>query len=46
VIVDQLVLCNGRSYYTYAELFAPAGFAVNSQRTATGENAQALTRCT
>jgi hypothetical protein len=45
VVVDRLVLCNGRSYYTYAEFFAPAGFAYNSRSNSTGGNAQALTRC-
>jgi hypothetical protein len=45
MIVEQLVSCNRRPYYTYAELFAPAGYAVNSQRTAIGQNAQALTPC-
>jgi hypothetical protein len=45
VIVDHLVLCNGRSYYTAAELRAPAGFAENTRSTATGESTQALTPC-
>ena len=34
VIVDQLLSCEGRSYYTYAELFAPAGFPSDSRNTA------------
>jgi hypothetical protein len=46
VIIDQLQSCNGRTYYTYAELFAPAGYAYNSESTAMGQNAQALTPCT
>jgi hypothetical protein len=46
VIVDQLISCEGRSYYTYAELFAPAGYAANSELTAMGQNAQAVTPCT
>jgi hypothetical protein len=46
VILDQLISCEGRSYYTYAELFAPAGFAQDSQNTYFGQNARALTRCT
>jgi hypothetical protein len=45
VIVEQLVSCNGRSYYTSAQLFAPAGFAVNSRATGTGLGLQALTPC-
>ncbi len=32
-IVDQLLSCEGRSYYTYSELLAPAGFPSNSQST-------------
>jgi hypothetical protein len=46
VIVDQLISCEGRPYYTYAELFAPAGYAANSERTDVGSNGRALTRCT
>jgi hypothetical protein len=45
VIVDQLLSCNGRYYYTYAELFAPAGFAFNSQDTAVGTSGRAMTPC-
>lgn len=45
VIVDQLVSCEGRSYYSYSELFAPAGFASNSQDTAVGTSGRALTPC-
>jgi hypothetical protein len=45
MIVEKLVSCNGRSYYTYAEHFAPAGYYYNSESTAIGGNAQALTPC-
>jgi hypothetical protein len=34
-----------RFYYTYAEHFAPAGYYYNSESTAIGGNAQALTPC-
>ena len=44
-MVDKLVLCNRRSYYTYAEMFAPAGFAFNSRSSPSGLNGQALTPC-
>jgi hypothetical protein len=36
VIVDQLLSCEGRPYYTYAEMFAPAGFSSNSQDPSVG----------
>jgi hypothetical protein len=45
VVVDQLISCEGRSHYTYAELFAPAGFPSDSQNTSVGENGRALTPC-
>jgi hypothetical protein len=45
VIVDQLLSCEGRPYYTYAELFAPAGFPSNSQDTSVGYSGRALTPC-
>jgi hypothetical protein len=45
VIVDQLLSCGGHSYYTSSELFAPAGFASNSEDTSVGESEQALTPC-
>ena len=45
VIVDQLLSCEGRSYYTYAELFAPAGFPSNSQDTSVGYSGRAPTPC-
>jgi hypothetical protein len=45
VVVDQLRSCNGRSYYTYSELFAPAGFPYNSQETDVATSGQALTPC-
>lgn len=45
VIVDQVISCNGRSYYTYAEMFAPAGFPSDSRNTSVGGNGRALTPC-
>jgi len=45
VIVDQMLSCEGRSYYTYSQLFAPAGFQFNSQSTSTGYSGQSLTPC-
>ena len=45
VIVDQLVSCGGRSYYTYSELFAPGGFPSNSQDTSVGSSERSLTPC-
>ena len=45
VIVDQLISCEGRSYYTYAELFAPAGFPSDSRNTSVGSSGRALTPC-
>jgi hypothetical protein len=45
VIVDRLLSCDGRCYYTYSQLFAPAGYQFNSQTTSASLSGQSLTPC-
>jgi hypothetical protein len=44
-MLDQLLFCDNRNYYTSASMLVPAGYPENPEWTSNGTSEQALTPC-